>query len=90
MFWELAECVNFVWLVVQVEGELGSSFPPSSFFPLVPVERAKTNTDQFSILPSFLALVGTLRSAKRQKIVKYDSEMLLQGMSDDIDIVLLV
>ncbi|KAL7413444.1 costars family protein [Mrakia frigida] len=36
------------------------------------------------------ALVGTLRSAKRQKIVKYDSEMLLQGMSDDIDIVLLV
>jgi hypothetical protein len=29
----------------------------------------------------FEALVGTLRSAKRQKIVAYQSEMLLQGSS---------
>jgi hypothetical protein len=66
-----------------VEGELAPH--PSTehvpiFFPLLTTHDASFSS----------ALVGTLRSAKRQKIVKYDSEMLLQGMSDDIDIVLLV
>lgn len=37
----------------------------------------------------FEALVGTLRAAKRKKIVKYDKELLLQGVDDNVDIVLL-
>ncbi|XP_061561063.1 costars family protein ABRACL [Phycodurus eques] len=37
----------------------------------------------------FEALVGTLRAAKRNKIVSFDSEILLQGVHDDVDIVLL-
>ncbi|XP_071942727.1 costars family protein ABRACL-like [Antedon mediterranea] len=37
----------------------------------------------------FEALVGTLRAAKRKKIVKYDGELLLQGVHDNVDIVLL-
>ena len=37
----------------------------------------------------FEALVGTLRAAKRKKIVKYDGELLLQGVHDDVEVVLL-
>jgi len=37
----------------------------------------------------FEALVGTLKAAKRKKIVTYSGELLLQGVHDDVDIVLL-
>jgi len=37
----------------------------------------------------FEALVGTLRAAKRKKIIKYDGELLLQGVHDEVEIVLL-
>lgn len=37
----------------------------------------------------FEALVGTLKAAKRKKIVTYKGELLLQGVHDDVDIVLL-
>lgn len=37
----------------------------------------------------FEALVGTLRAAKRKKIVKYDGELLLQGVHDHVEVVLL-
>lgn len=37
----------------------------------------------------FEALVGTLRAAKKRKIVKYDKELLLQGVDDKVEIVLL-
>ncbi|CAH6778093.1 costars family protein ABRACL [Meriones unguiculatus] len=37
----------------------------------------------------FEALVGTLKAAKRRKIVTYTGELLLQGVHDDVDIVLL-
>lgn len=37
----------------------------------------------------FEALVGTLRAGKRRKIVKYDKELLLQGVDDNEEIVLL-
>lgn len=37
----------------------------------------------------FEALVGTLRAAKRKKIVKYDGELLLQGVHDNVDVILL-
>lgn len=36
------------------------------------------------------ALVGTLKAAKKRKVISYDSELLLQGVHDDVDIVLLV
>ena len=35
------------------------------------------------------ALVGTLKAAKRKKIVNYSGELLLQGVHDNVDIVLL-
>jgi hypothetical protein len=35
------------------------------------------------------ALVGTLKAAKKRKVVRYDSELLLQGVHDNVDIVLL-
>mmetsp|Transcript_20606 Transcript_20606/g.62050 ORF Transcript_20606/g.62050 Transcript_20606/m.62050 type:complete len:106 (-) Transcript_20606:1921-2238(-) len=34
----------------------------------------------------FEALVGTLKAAKKRKIVAYDSELLLQGPHDDVEI----
>ena len=37
----------------------------------------------------FEALVGTLRAAKRKKIVTYEGELLLQGVHDNVDIVVL-
>ncbi|XP_061742492.1 costars family protein ABRACL [Nerophis ophidion] len=37
----------------------------------------------------FEALVGTLRAAKKRKVVSFQNEMLLQGVHDDVDIVLL-
>lgn len=37
----------------------------------------------------FEALVGTLRAAKRKKIVKYEGELLLQGVHDSVEVVLL-
>lgn len=37
----------------------------------------------------FEALVGTLKAAKRRKIVNYAGELLLQGVHDNVDILLL-
>ena len=37
----------------------------------------------------FEALVGTLRAAKRKKVIQYEGEMLLQGAHDNVPIVLL-
>jgi hypothetical protein len=36
----------------------------------------------------FEALVGTLRAAKKRKIVAYDGELLLQGVHDNVEITL--
>ncbi|XP_063424398.1 costars family protein ABRACL-like isoform X1 [Mytilus trossulus] len=37
----------------------------------------------------FEAMVGTLRAAKRKKIITYDGELLLQGVHDNVKITLL-
>ncbi|XP_074043804.1 costars family protein ABRACL [Macrotis lagotis] len=37
----------------------------------------------------FEALVGTLKAAKRRNILTYKGELLLQGVHDDVEIVLL-
>lgn len=37
----------------------------------------------------FEALVGTLRAAKRKKLITYEGEMLLQGAHDNVDVILL-
>ncbi|XP_020222468.1 costars family protein [Cajanus cajan] len=36
----------------------------------------------------FEALVGTLRAAKKRKVLKYDGELLLQGVHDNVEIIL--
>lgn len=37
----------------------------------------------------FEALVGTLRAAKKRKMLHFEGEMLLQGAHDNVDVVLL-
>ena len=37
----------------------------------------------------FEALVGTLKSAKKKKIIHFEGELLLQGVHDNVDVVLL-
>lgn len=37
----------------------------------------------------FEALVGTLRAAKKRHVVDFDGEILLQGVHNDVDVVLL-
>lgn len=37
----------------------------------------------------FEALVGTLKAAKKRKVVTYAAELLLQGQHDNVDIVLI-
>nr|XP_033791281.1 costars family protein ABRACL isoform X5 [Geotrypetes seraphini] len=37
----------------------------------------------------FEALVGTLKAAKRRKVVDYQGELLLQGIHDNVDVILL-
>ncbi|KAF7846568.1 hypothetical protein BT93_J0795 [Corymbia citriodora subsp. variegata] len=36
----------------------------------------------------FEALVGTLRAAKKRKVLTYDGELLLQGVHDNVEITL--
>lgn len=35
------------------------------------------------------ALAGTMRSAKRKKIITFQGELLMQGVHDNVDVVLL-
>lgn len=37
----------------------------------------------------FEALVGTLKAAKRKKVVHFQGELLLQGVHDNVDVILL-
>lgn len=37
----------------------------------------------------FEALVGTLRAAKKKRVVDFKGELLLQGVHDNVDVVLL-
>ena len=37
----------------------------------------------------FEALAGTMRAAKRRKLVTFDGELLLQGVHDNVDVVLI-
>lgn len=45
------------------------------------------NDDQCANL--FEALVGTLKAAKRKKIISFEGELLLQGVHDNVDVILL-
>ncbi|KAL6095711.1 abracl [Pungitius sinensis] len=45
------------------------------------------NDDQCANI--FEALVGTLKAAKKRKVINFEGELLLQGVHDDVDIVLL-
>ncbi|KAK2855963.1 hypothetical protein Q5P01_004698 [Channa striata] len=37
----------------------------------------------------FEALVGTLKAAKKKKVISFQGELLLQGVHDNVDIILL-
>ncbi len=37
----------------------------------------------------FEALMGTLRAAKRRKVIDYKGELLLQGVHDDVEVVIM-
>ena len=37
----------------------------------------------------FEALVGTLKAAKKRKVITFQGELLLQGVHDDVDVILL-
>lgn len=41
------------------------------------------------IADTFEALLGTLKAAKKKKILAFEGELLLQGVHDKVDIVLL-
>ncbi|XP_060947319.1 costars family protein ABRACL [Limanda limanda] len=69
---------------------------------VVEIQRLGSKNDQgqttvkFGVLFSddrcaniFEALVGTLRAAKRKKIISFEGELLLQGVHDQVDVVLL-
>lgn len=45
------------------------------------------NDDQCANI--FEALVGTLKAAKRKKVISFQGELLLQGVHDNVDIILL-
>uniref|UniRef100_UPI0037E80F58 costars family protein ABRACL n=1 Tax=Semicossyphus pulcher TaxID=241346 RepID=UPI0037E80F58 len=45
------------------------------------------NDDQCANI--FEALVGTLRAAKRKKMIDFQGELLLQGVHDNVDVILL-
>ncbi|EFA82987.1 hypothetical protein PPL_03765 [Heterostelium album PN500] len=38
---------------------------------------------------TFEALLGTLKAAKRKKLITYDGEILLQRVHDNVDIIIL-
>jgi hypothetical protein len=37
----------------------------------------------------FEALAGTMRAAKKKGLIAFDGELLLQGVHDDVDVILL-
>ncbi|CAI5684184.1 costars family protein ABRACL [Oreochromis niloticus] len=37
----------------------------------------------------FEALVGTLKAAKKKKVIDFQGELLLQGVHDNVDVILL-
>lgn len=75
------------------------SHPPSSLFLSLPL--SSTDADgkisvKFGVLFSddrcanlFEALVGTLKAAKRKKVITFQGELLLQGVHDNVDVILL-
>lgn len=57
----------------------------ASFFLLMQVTfGVMFNDDRCANI--FEALVGTLRAAKKRKILTYDGELLLQGVHDNVEI----
>lgn len=49
----------------------------------------KTLFDDDQVANSLESLCGTLKAAKKKKIVTYEPELLLQGVSDNVEITLL-
>lgn len=67
-----------------------------TFTPFLASDADGQTTVKFGVLFTddrcanlFEALVGTLRAAKRKKVVDFKGELLLQGVHDNVDVVLL-
>ena len=61
----------------------------SFFFMSAPFFQVKFRKLFAETADIFEALGGTLRAAKKRKIVSFAAEMLLQGRDDNVDIILL-
>lgn len=68
--------------------------PSLLLFPVLDADGTTTVT--FGVLFNddrcaniFEALVGTLKAAKKRNVISYKSELLLQGVHDDVEITLL-
>eukprot|EP00794_Sanderia_malayensis_P003856 gene3856-4389_t len=72
-------------LLIQEVKRLGS---PNSNGKLAVTFGTLFNDDKCANL--FEAIVGTLRAAKKKKIVYYDGELLLQGVHDNTEITLMI
>lgn len=95
--WVFARTMSHLALVVSLIQVLVAYIIAAIFIFLhVHVDAEGKESVKFGILFSddrcgnlFEALVGTLRAAKRKKIISFEGEMLFQGKDDNVDIVLL-
>ena len=42
-----------------------------------------------AVQQTFEALLGTLKAAKKRKVITFEGELLLQGVHDKVDIIML-
>lgn len=66
------------------------------FFKILVSDADGKTTVKFGVLFNddrcaniFEALVGTLKAAKKKKVIDFQGELLLQGVHDNVDIILL-
>ena len=88
--------MDWIWSVIKSAGsrkfQPPSPLPPPQVSPHPDDQEFRVSTacyEKIIKLICFAALVGTLKAAKRKKIVNYSGELLLQGVHDNVDIVLL-
>lgn len=75
-----------LWPPLRLLPAVFPSLPTSWIAGLISVKFGKLFDATQDI---FEALVGTLRSAKKKKLIRFEGEMLLKGAHDNVDIVLL-
>ena len=79
--------MNVAHEVELLVGEIKRLGTPNSEGQLVVTFGVLFRDDKCANL--FEAMVGTLRAAKRKKIITYGGELLLQGVHDNVEITLI-